>query len=79
MDSQASGFDLSVVDEGLLEDAVLVTNAVGDARRAEGGHAVDETGGQAAQATVAQPGSTSCWRRSSISMPQATIARWRCR
>jgi hypothetical protein len=40
----------------LLENAELIADAVAVAGEAEGGHTVQETGGQAAQATVTQPG-----------------------
>ena len=46
--------DLTPVDEGLPEDAVLVPDAVADARHVHGGERVDETGGQAAEAAVAE-------------------------
>ena len=47
---------LPAVHDLLLEDAVLVQNAVTGAGNAGGGHAVQIAGGQAAQAAVAQAG-----------------------
>ena len=46
--------DLAVVDEGLAEDAVLVADAVADARHVHGRERVDEARGEAPQAAVAQ-------------------------
>ena len=49
------GLDLlAVLVEFLLEDAVLVLDAVTERRHAKGGEGVDEAGGQTAQTTVAQ-------------------------
>ena len=48
--------DLPAVDEGLAEDAVLVADAVADAGDAHGGERVDEAGGEAAEAAVAEAG-----------------------
>ena len=49
------GFDLlAVLVELLLEDAVLVLDAVAECRHAQGSEGVDEAGGQTTQATVAQ-------------------------
>ena len=47
---------LSVVLEGLAEDPVLVADAVPDARDVHRGERVDEAGGEASEATVAEPG-----------------------
>ena len=43
---------LFAVDQLLREDAVVVANAVPVGSHAQGGHGVEEAGGQAAQATV---------------------------
>jgi len=48
--------DLLTVDERLLEDAVLVADAVADARHVHGRERVDEARGEAAEASVAQSG-----------------------
>ena len=45
---------LAVLVEGLLEDAVLVLDAVAEGRHAKGGEGVDEAGGQTTQTTVAE-------------------------
>ena len=47
---------LALLVEGLLEDAVLVLDAVAECRHAQRGQRVDEAGGQTAQATVAERG-----------------------
>src|SRR5690606_23928950 len=46
--------DLLAVDERLTEDAVLVADAVADARHAHRGERVDEAGGQTPEPAVAQ-------------------------
>lgn len=46
--------DLTVVDEGLAEDAVLVADAVSDARHVHRRQRVDEAGRQPAEAAVAE-------------------------
>ena len=49
------GLDLlAVLVEFLLEDAVLVLDAVTERRHAKGGEGVDEAGGQTTQATIAE-------------------------
>ena len=49
------GFDLlAVFIELLLEDAVLVLNAIAECRHAQRGERIDEAGGQTAEATVAE-------------------------
>ena len=49
------GFDLlAVFIELLLEDAVLVLNAITECRHAQRGERIDEAGGQTAEATVAE-------------------------
>ena len=48
-------FYLLAIDNFLGEDTILVANAVAVGRHAQRGHAVQETGGQAAQTAVAQP------------------------
>ena len=45
---------LSVLD-GLREEPVFIADAVAVGRDAQGGHAVQEAGGQAAQPAIAQP------------------------
>ena len=47
---------LAVLVEFLLEDAVLVLDAVTESGHAERGEGVDEAGGETAQATVAERG-----------------------
>jgi hypothetical protein len=46
--------DLPAVHKSLAEDAEFVANAVADRRQVERRQRIDETGGEAAQATVAQ-------------------------
>ncbi len=46
--------DLMAVDKFLPEEAVFVVDAVADGGEVEGGEGVEETGGEAAQAAVAQ-------------------------
>jgi hypothetical protein len=48
--------DLPALDDPLAEDAVLVADAVAHHRQAEGGAAIEEAGGEAAEAAVAEPG-----------------------
>ena len=48
--------DLIAVLEGLLEDPELVPDAVAHGRQVEGGHGVEQAGGQTAQAAVPQTG-----------------------
>ena len=47
---------LSAVLDALREDAVLVADAVAVGGQADGGHGVEEAGGQPAEAAVAQAG-----------------------
>ena len=47
-------FYLLAIDNFLGEDTILVANAVAVGWHAQRGHAVQETGGQAAQTAVAQ-------------------------
>ena len=44
----------------LLEHAILVADAVAPAGQVEGGHGIDEAGGQPAQAAVAESGVLLC-------------------
>ena len=48
--------DLPAALDLLAEDAVLVAQAVPDGGDGEGGHRVEEAGGEAAEAAVAEPG-----------------------
>ena len=48
--------DLITILEGLLEDPVLVADAVAHGRHVEGGQRVQQAGGQPAEPAVAQPG-----------------------
>ena len=66
--------DLLAVDEGLAEDAVLVADAVADARDAHRRQRVDEAGREAAEAAVAEAGLDLLRRAASQVEPQAASA-----
>mmetsp|Transcript_41521 Transcript_41521/g.96930 ORF Transcript_41521/g.96930 Transcript_41521/m.96930 type:complete len:774 (+) Transcript_41521:686-3007(+) len=46
--------DLDAILDALLEHTVLITDTVAPSRQVEGGHRVEEAGGEAAEATVAE-------------------------
>ncbi len=46
--------DLLAVSDPLGKDAIVVTDAIAVGSHAQGGHGVQETGGEATQATVSQ-------------------------
>ena len=48
--------DLTPVDDGLAEHAIVVANAITHARHTQGRHRIEETGGQPAQTAIAQCG-----------------------
>ena len=54
LDPSIGEFDLVAVAELLLEEAVLVMDTVADGRKIEGGEGIEEAGGEASEAAVAQ-------------------------
>lgn len=49
-------FELTAAAEGLSEDALLVAQAVAHGGELEGGHGVEEAGGESSEAAVAEAG-----------------------